>query len=56
MVSSYFGNPGNKPDVSTNNKEDIISKNLRDFKTAITIMKRHPEVLNEFVNAVKEDV
>jgi hypothetical protein len=42
-----------KPSVSTNDKADIIAARLHELKIAITIMQRHPNVLNEFVCAVK---
>lgn len=42
-----------KRSVSTNDKADVISKNLHDFKIAIFVMQRHPDVLNEFISAVK---
>jgi hypothetical protein len=38
---------------STNHKEDIIKARLHELKIAYCIMASHPEILNEFKNAVK---
>jgi hypothetical protein len=39
--------------ASTNHKEDIIKERLNELKIAYIIMKRHPKVLEEYVNAIK---
>jgi hypothetical protein len=39
---------------STNDKEDMISQRLHEHKVALQVMRGHPEVLNEYICAVKE--
>jgi hypothetical protein len=56
MVNSYLGNLGYKPHASrassTNHKPDVINQHLQEFKIALQIMARYPNVLDEFKNAV----
>jgi hypothetical protein len=56
MAEDSLYNLPYKRSVSTNDKADIISARLHELKIAITIMQRHPNVLNEFVCAVKGGV
>lgn len=53
MAKESFYNLSHKPSVSTNDKADIIAARLHELKIAITVMSKHPNVLNEFVCAVK---
>jgi hypothetical protein len=41
---------------STNHKEDLAKQIFQEYKIALQIMAGHPDVLNEFVCAVKGGV
>ena len=53
MANNSLDNLHNKDSPVSGPTADIISDRLHELKIAYIVMQRHPEVLNEFVCAVK---
>jgi hypothetical protein len=53
MADNSLDNLHNKDSPVSGPTADIISDRLHELKIAYIVMQRHPEVLNEFVCAVK---
>lgn len=53
MASNSVDDLSDKRYVSTNEKEDFLKERLRRLEIAYSIMTKYPEILNEFVCAVK---
>ena len=45
-----------KRSVSSNDKEDFIKERLRRLEIAYAVLAKYPEILNEYVFAVKGDI
>jgi hypothetical protein len=56
MVEKSLYNLSHKPSVSTNDKEDFIKERLRRLEIAYAILAKYPEILNEYVSAVKGEI
>jgi hypothetical protein len=56
MAENSLHNLPYKRSAPTNDKEDFIRERLRRLEIAYAVLAKYPEILNEYVSAVKGEI